>query len=136
MVQYPVLKARADGLWELAEDWSIETSKYVIVVRAGFVTDGASVPRMAWFLAGHPMESPRVLAALAHDWLYASHACSRAEADEIYREILLGYRAAWRVAVEYSALRLFGAAAWESSIDEIEYAEAHGALRMKEKADE
>lgn len=124
----PTLRARSDGLWTVAEDWCIVTSLGIIRVKRGFVTDGASVPRMAWFLAGHPMESPRVLAALAHDWLYAAHVCTREEADAVYREILLRYRAAWRVAVEHAALRVFGEAAWVRTQDEIDFAREHGAL--------
>ena len=124
----PVFRARSDGLWELAANWRIQTSLGLIYVKRGFVTDGASVPRMAWFLAGHPMESPRVLAALAHDWLYAAHVCKREEADAVYREILLRYRAAWRVWVEYEALRVFGEAAWQKPREEIDFARAHGAL--------
>ena len=118
----------AGGICELAEDWSVSLLCVRFVIRAGFVTDGASVPRMAWFLAGHPMESPRVLAALAHDWLYAAHVCTREEADAVYREILLRYRAAWRVWVEHKALRIFGEAAWQKPQNEIDFARAHGAL--------
>jgi len=123
----PTLTAREDGNYEVAIDWKIETSRGTIIVKKGFVTDGVSVPRMAWFLAGHPMESPRVVAALAHDWLYAAHVCTRMEADEIYREILLRYRAKWRVNVEYKMLDWFGGKAWEShGIGDQDFARAHG----------
>lgn len=110
----PTFRPCLDGLYELAEDWSIDTSFGLIVVKAGFITDGASVPRMMWFFAGHPMESPRVVAALAHDWLYMSQVVSREVADQIYKEILERYRAAWRVWVEWKALDLFGDKAWRS----------------------
>ena len=120
----PTMTALYGGFWQLAFDWSVpfklpDGRRGRVTVYAGFVTDGASVPRMAWFLAGHPMESPRIVAALAHDWLYASHATDRKTADEIYAAILRAVgRASWRVAVEYAALRRFGESAWHEHDDE------------------
>jgi len=123
---------REDGLWEVAADWKTETSYGTVLVRRGFVTDGASVPRMAWLLAGHPMETPRVYAALAHDWLYAAHVISRETADRIYGEILERYRAKWRVWVELQALKLFGREAWEGhGPDDELFARMHGAFAWR-----
>ena len=109
----PTMTALYGGFWQLAFDWSVpfeltDGRRGRVTVYAGFVTDGASVPRMAWFLAGHPMESPRIVAALAHVWLYASHVTDRKTADKIYAAMLRAVgRAPWRVAVEYAALRTF-----------------------------
>ena len=133
-VTMPLLRPRLDGLYELAEDWFIETSFGLFVIRAGFITDGASVPRMAWLFAGHPMESPRVLAALVHDWIYMSHAIPREIADLIYKEILERFRAKWRVWVEWKALVWFGRAAWEShDLYDQNFARKHGAFVPKTK---
>ena len=130
----PTMTALDGGLWQLAFDWSVpfklpDGRRGRVMVYAGLVTDGASVPRMAWFLAGHPMESPRIVAALAHDWLYASHATDRKTADEIYAAILRAVgRASWRVAVEYAALRAFGASAWREHDLEAQYIRDEGRL--------
>ena len=130
----PTMTALYAGLWQLAFDWSVpfklpDGLRGRVMVYAGFVTDGASVPRMAWFLAGHPMESPRIVAALAHDWLYASHVTDRKTADEIYAAILRAVgRASWRVAVEYAALRAFGASAWREHDLEAQYIRDEGRL--------
>ena len=130
----PTVTARYGGFWQLAFDWSVpfklpDGRRGRVMVYAGLVTDGASVPRMAWFLAGHPMESPRIVAALAHDWLYASHATDRKTADEIYAAILRAVgRASWRVAVEYAALRRFGESAWHEHDDEAKYIRDGGRL--------
>lgn len=118
-MDYPTLSAGPKDLWTVAADWSVRFTlpdgrTGIVHVRKGFQTDGASVPRMAWFAAGHPMESPRVLAALAHDWLYAAQVTDRQTADEIYAAILRAVgRASWRVSVEYWALRLGGQSAWD-----------------------
>lgn len=116
----PVLKARADGLYEVAEKWSVTADVgggrlVTVQIGEGFTTDGASIPRALWRLCGHPFETPRVVAALAHDWLYASHATDRKTADMVFRAlcVLVGVGKV-RAAVEYRALRLFGWAAWRS----------------------
>ena len=130
----PTMTALYGGFWQLAFDWSVpfklpDGRRGRVTVYAGFVTDGASVPRMAWFLAGHPMESPRIVAALAHDWLYASHVTDRKTADEIYAAILRAVgRASWRVYVEYVALRRFGEAAWHEHDFEAKYIRDGGRL--------
>ena len=134
----PTMTALECGFWQLAFDWSVpfelpDGRRGRVTVYAGFVTDGASVPRMAWFLAGHPMESPRIVAALAHDWLYASHATDRKTADEIYAAILRAVgRASWRVAVEYAALRRFGESAWHEHDDAAKYIRDEGRLDWDE----
>ena len=134
----PTMTALDGGLWQLAFDWSVpfklpDCRRGRVTINAGFVTDGASVPRMAWFLAGHPMESPRIVAALAHDWLYASHVTDRKTADEIYAAILRAVgRASWRVAVEYAALRAFGASAWHEHDLEAQYIRYEGRLDWDE----
>lgn len=88
---------------------------YRITVWAGFECDGASIPRALWRLCGHPLQYPRVIAGIPHDWLYKAHITSRRVADAIFREILvdLGFPI-WKAWVEWFALRLFGWFAWLS----------------------
>ena len=132
-VKMPLHRGVAFGVEELREDWSVAVNVgntvYSINVRAGFEFDGASIPRFLWRVCGHPMEIPRLAAALAHDWLYASHKTSRETADMIYRAICrkMGI-SALRAAVEYRALRMFGGGAWKGHIADEAFARTHGAL--------
>ncbi len=100
-IQMPVLKARLDGRWEVY-------LAYCHVPR-GFVTDGASVPRLLWRVCGHPMEAPAVAAAVMHDWDYAAGKVPRADADRRFRENLalcgVGFARRW---LFWLAVRLFG----------------------------
>jgi len=100
-----------DGeLWELTDAFHAVVDDVPITVPAGFVTDGASIPRILWRVCGHPMSTRRLPAAVLHDWLYYSITdFTRAEADQAYRDglITLGFPR-WKAAVEYYALRLFG----------------------------
>lgn len=103
---------------------------FEINVGSGFVFDGCSIPRILWRICGEPFEAPRIAAALAHDWLYSAHVCSREVADEIFREIckMVGVGKV-RCTVEYLALKLFGDAAWNGhGRRDNEFAREHGAL--------
>ena len=140
-VKMPVYRGDAEtGRHVVAVDWHVEgvlddLRHFEIEVRAGFAFDGCSVPRALWRLCGHPMEVPRVAAALAHDWLYAAHVCDRRTADLVFREICRMVGVGWvRRNAEYYALRAAGGAAWKShgADDEI-FARSHGALALEGK---
>lgn len=91
--------------------WAVKVSGMSFVVPAGVETDGASIPRCLWRICGHPLQVPRVYAALVHDWLYGSAFADvpREKADEIYRELQIAFGIpAWKAWTEWAALRLFG----------------------------
>lgn len=139
LVEMPVYQGIIGNRHVLAADWSIEVA-YLgvrITIRKGFIFDGASIPRALWRLCGHPMEVPRIAAALAHDWLYASHVVDRATADAIYREIcrMVGMGCVRRN-VEYATLRLCGSAAWDShGQSDITFARSHGMINHAEQVE-
>lgn len=105
----------AGSMWELAADWYIVFEGEVYHLPMGFMTDGASIPRFLWRVCGTPLESPRVFAALVHDWLYSGGdpEATRGEADALYRDmqIALGISRA-KAYIEWSALRLCGWSHW------------------------
>lgn len=98
----------------LMEAWTIYRVDdfFGLEVPAGTTTDGASIPRLLWRVCGHPLQAPRVYAALAHDWLYRNAwrlGVTRKEADEIYRALLRHFGVgAFKAGVEYYALRACG----------------------------
>ena len=137
-VTMPIYQGVYGNTHVVAADWQIDVvlpdgREFHIVVRKDFVFDGASIPRALWRLCGHPMEVPRVAAALAHDWLYASHAVDRKTADMIYRAICMKVGVGRiRSKVEYAALRFCGGAAWWShGPDDITFARSHGAIEIE-----
>jgi hypothetical protein len=82
--------------WMVPRDYSYELRDgRVSTVRAGFIFDFASVPRLLWRLlppAGLA-KNPYGLASTWHDWLYrhgriAGQAISRFEADHVFLEIM------------------------------------------------
>lgn len=120
----PIIRLPISTLGEteavLMEDWTIfDVYGFWFVVPAGASTDGASIPRFLWRVCGHPLQAPRVYAALLHDWLYTGEEAAtdgaqpgdvtRKEADEVYYALLRHFGVpAWRAKIEYWALRLFG----------------------------
>ena len=57
-------------------------------VPAGFVTDGASIPRPLWRAVGHPFKTDYIEAAVIHDHLYAQQVVARARADRLFLEAM------------------------------------------------
>lgn len=138
-VQMPVLvpASTEDSRYRLvAEDWSISIGPIRVLIRSGFVTDGASVPALLQRVAGRPFDVPRVAAALVHDWLYSSHVTSRLFADLLFLALLIkvGYPI-FRSLADLWAVRRFGRSAWDSHNDQIQldFARACGCITYNHK---
>lgn len=78
-----------------------------VYVRAGFVTDFASIPRGLWNL--FPPTGHYGKAAVVHDWLYRCTDVDRATCDKVFLEAMQVLGVGWftRRAM-YLAVRLFG----------------------------
>ena len=115
-----VTPAAVKGTWRLLESYHVEISvdgeMYSFWIKTGFEFDGASIPRALWRLCGHPLEAPRIAAALIHDWLYRAQLTDRGTADDIFnalcKEVGMPW---WRTGPEWAALHLFGWAAWNAN---------------------
>ena len=100
-------------LTKLLAFYSAKCSR-MLIVRKGFVTDFASVPRVPvayWLYANVGQE-----AAVIHDALYTWGSMPRAVADAIFLEALEACGvSAWRRLPMYWAVRAFGAARYTAS---------------------
>lgn len=87
-----------------------------IKVPSGFCTDFASVPRFFWRLlppAGAGPGAAYGMAAVIHDFLYATGLRPRAECDKIFREAMATEGVTgWRRWAMYLAVRSFGWLPW------------------------
>lgn len=105
-----------DGVqWCFATDWNcyIKTEKYEfnITVKAGFKTDGGSIPQVFQNII-NPL-GKYLYAFLVHDALYATEYCAREEADWILLELCEYLGASWVRRNEiYSAVRVGGGVVW------------------------
>lgn len=78
-------------------------------VPAGFVSDGMSVPRFFWRLLSPPVDGRTLRASVVHDYLYSTGIVSRAEADRLYRAMLIGDGyPAWKARAVWIGVRIGG----------------------------
>jgi len=61
------LEYEGGGKYRLLEDFCFND----YCVPAGFVTDGASIPKVLWSVIGSPMTGKYVPVAVLHDYLYS-----------------------------------------------------------------
>lgn len=114
---------KAQRKWKLIEDWEFNIDGIGYIISAGFVFDGASVPRYFWnFISPVGL---LMIPGLVHDWLYKYEAfelsysrklgnkLTRKECDLIFRDIAIAINHITLINyVAYYGLYLFGWAAW------------------------
>ncbi len=92
-----------------------------VLIRRGFPTDGASIPRLAWSFTYHPFQMPLLPHALEHDALYAAELLpSRAAVDTRFDlSMRLSPSIPWiKRAAIYRAVRIGGGGVWDRHTSE------------------
>jgi len=108
------------GWMELVEDWAFCVNGIWYWIPAGYVFDGASIPRAFWFIIGSPFDPLFWAAALAHDFIYLTHLLSRAIADDIFRCFLKTKNVGIvKSQTMYVAVRTFAGFAWKNNVGDI-----------------
>ena len=108
-----------DG-WSLDHNFSFRYYNTVYTVKKGFDFDGSSIPRAAWTLVGHPLQTQKLLAALFHDILYCVHIQPRDWCDEAYFDIQTATGESWAICrTRYYTLRTVGWVAYPKTEAEI-----------------
>lgn len=113
-VPSPQLQPFADSEhWVLTKPlrYRILDSRETVVVPQGFITDFASVPRALWVAL--PRTGRYTGAAIVHDYLYWTGACSREQADRIFAIAMRESRVGWLTRnAMYQAVSKAGESAW------------------------
>lgn len=106
--------SNANGQWMVDEDWMTPVIDGICVsIKAGMPTDGASIPRIAWRVIGHPFQIPLLGPALGHDALYAAELIPRDEADRWFLEAMKKAGIGWvKRNTIWLAVRAGGWAVW------------------------
>ena len=139
MLEHPLTIPVSDKYYRLVEDftytWEKNGNSYKITVPAGFIFDGASVPRIAWTISGIRPDGLIRAAALIHDWIYhydgllpeGSHQYldedniwkniygrwKRKDADRIFARIMReAGMSKFKRRAAYLAVRMFGGFRW------------------------
>jgi hypothetical protein len=93
--------------------------EYIITVKPGLPTDGASIPRWAWRVIGGPFSGLYLGPALIHDALYAAEAMDRKKQDEIFLHAMKHVGVSgWKANVMYRAVRIGGGATYKAHTPE------------------
>lgn len=108
----------AMDVWELSEDWHCDIpgkERYRLHIKKGYRTDGASIPRFAWTIVGHPLKGYLLRGALCHDGLYESKLLTKKRSDlALYDIIRLDGSGWWAGNTIYSSVAQFGGKAWRA----------------------
>jgi len=120
------LKKVSPSEYTLLGDFSFIDTKSgrEVKVRKGYVTDGASIPRILWSLVGSPFTGKYTASAIVHDALYSSHLLTKESADKL----LLGMLKVEKVApikskLMYLGVKYFGHTHWYNSRISTKYVE-------------
>jgi len=104
---YPTLKQLGPKEWESLEEVEWSAHGFEGIVPVGFVTDGASTPRVLWAL--FPPLDKYSMAALVHDYLYQNNSFGRKACDKVFLELMVHLDVArWKRQAMYRAVRLGG----------------------------
>ena len=108
-------------LWVLTHPFLFEVDGKLYIVPRGFVTDGASCPRLLWSICS-PVAGPFGQGAIAHDWLYSPEGpdIGRFTADMVLYSIGR-YRGAdsLRAQLVKSGVNSFGWMSYKKGIDKL-----------------
>jgi hypothetical protein len=111
-------------LWRLTRPLMFGTMGGLLTVPKGFITDGASCPKILWSLCS-PMTGPQAEAAVLHDYLYSkdSHIIvDRKQADQLFYEAMIANGTSIvKAQLIYRGVRLGGSGSWKKrhSLDKI-----------------
>ena len=101
----------------LTSDFRYVSSLGTVTVPSGFVTDGASIPKVFWSILS-PF-GDYFAAAVIHDFLYSKsnqNTFTRLQCDNIFKEAMFNIGVPWyRRDVIYRAVRTFGGAFYKGS---------------------
>jgi hypothetical protein len=117
----PVVEPHGKGSYRLVSDFTYQCPRFLtrVVIKAGFVFDGASIPRLFWSTTGSPFLPEYIGPGLVHDNLYRAGKesngarISRKTADYVFGHALELNAVGWYTRYKlYQGVRLGGWKAW------------------------
>ena len=87
--EFSITQQGLSDIYRLNLDVSYYDSKYtdlIITINAGFTSDGSSIPRVFWWLVGHPLQGANGIAGFLHDYILKHKLLPRKTADLILLE--------------------------------------------------
>lgn len=116
-----ILESLRDEKFILRSTLIYENSNIKITLKDGLITNGASIPRFLWSAFGSPLIGEYLKPAIVHDGLYASHALSKNESDDLFLEMLITENVnILKSYAFYYSVKIFGGCAWAKNPEYID----------------
>ena len=108
--------------FKVLSELSYTTKKGVThTVPIGFITDGASIPKIFWSIIGSPFTGLYRKPSLIHDRLYATQKVKRGYADRVFLEGMENKGVSfWKRRTMYYAVRVGGWRPWNNHKKKLE----------------
>ena len=88
----PDLVRLKNGRYRLRSPWKIEMNGRQWEIKRGYTSNGITAPGRLKKSLGDGVEFPETWAAMFHDWLFTQPGISRADADNLFYDLLIAYR--------------------------------------------
>ena len=111
---YKVQHGKCSTYAVLLKEYSFNYKNEKQTIPAGFISDGASIPRIFWRLLDPPLTARTFTAQLKHDFAYQTAYCTKKEADtQFLKDMLNAGYPRWKAYCDYAGVRLFGWIPWK-----------------------
>jgi hypothetical protein len=87
----PQLKRLKNGHYRVRKSWTVDIGGRLWHVQAGYTSNGITAPAKLRSLLGDGIDQSTTWAAVFHDWLFTQPGITRAQADQLFYELLLAY---------------------------------------------
>ena len=127
-----ILKKIDATRYQIVSNLAYENDTLSVIVKDGFYTDGASIPKALWNIVGSPFEGNYTEPAIIHDGLYGSHWLTKEESDKLFLEMMKVNGVSWlKRYTMYYAVKWFGNGAWNKPQKKIEKVKTLVELKRK-----
>lgn len=103
-----------ERLYWASEQMQFDSGEHLIIIPAGFLSDGLSIPRL--FRSIFSKSPSYIFAGVVHDWLYkmGTYEVTRKEADKIFLYWMKQYGVGWLTRrTIYRAVRIGARRTWK-----------------------
>jgi hypothetical protein len=88
----PVLVRLRNGHYRVKQPWTVVLNGKRWQVQKGYTSNGITGPAAIKKSMGDGIEHPETWAAVFHDWLFTQPGITRAQADQLFHDLLIAYQ--------------------------------------------
>jgi len=104
----PMLRRLENGHYRVKRPWTVNLNGRQWRVQKGYTCNGITGPASLRGPMGDGVDQPETWAAIFHDWLFTQPGISRAEADQLFHDLLVAYGVpAQKANLMYTAVRAY-----------------------------